>query len=438
MSVTWDSERRAQVLLERREALIDRLPGEIRAARDVRPDVRELIVDEAIGYVALDHRGPLASEADLERLFWGACAKRVRRALYQRAYDTVRGRWRPATAEALDRVADGPDPAAEVVRREEQRTALEFATMLSPRERQVFACKYGGELERGYKDIARHLGLPVLQVRSAERSIAGKLERFAAIVSAGRLCGYRAPVVASLAAGRASEREGRTARAHLTHCAPCTAEFKRQLHYMHGAVFARKVAALLPVPPAAARELRPGAGFRDALVDWLGRPVGSDAATSTAQLTTSGVGRGAGAALAAKLAALCLAGGGTVGLCVATGFLPPPGGSNDRAQTPTRPRTPASTPDRLPTRAEASLIATPTPTPTPARRQRRRRSTGSARSSAAQGGTTSTSHEQTPASPPVSEATTAGGSGEFNFEQTPRAEPRPAPVPRAPGAREFP
>lgn len=387
MTDIWDRERRARALITRRQALLNRLPGEIRAARDLTPDLRELILDEAITFTALEYDAPVTSSEQLERTVWDACAKRIRRARYQRAYDTVRAGFQRAEPDALDALEDGVDPVEQVIRRDEIQVAVEFAAQLSERERRVLAAKYRGSRHKplGYPQIARQLELTELEVRSAERAVKQQIERFATILAAGRLCDFRGPAIAALASGDAGKRDALVARAHLNHCAPCTTAYKQHLHYLQSAAFQGKVAALLPVPMSATEKIRPGAGIRDALVDWITRPFAHDGAAHAAQMASSGVGRGAGTALAVKLAALCIGGASTVGVCVTTGVLPnplhrPP--KEERRSADDRQR--AQRPDRLPTKVEAHLIPAPTPTPRPERRSQRRRPESS-RSSAGAG-----------------------------------------------------
>jgi hypothetical protein len=430
----WDCERRARALIERRGALLERLPGEIRAARALTADVRELIIDEAITFAALEYEPTVSRVEELERVVWDACAKRVRRAREGR-YSLVRAGWARADAAALDHVPAGEDPVARVLRREELQTAVEFAASLTARERDVLASKYPPDeaAPLGYKQIARALGWPIGAVRSAERSIAHKQERFAAILSAGRLCAYRAPAVASLAAGAADDGHAHVAWVHVAHCAPCATAYKRQLRYLQSAAFERKVAVLLPFPAAAQERARGLGPLRDWLTDLLTRPFGHESAATAGQLASGGVGRGAGTVAAAKLAALCVSGVGALGTCVATGVLPSPLERHDTPNTATEQRVveasraAAKAPEARLTRAQ--IAATPEPAPTS--RPRRQR----AQSAATQGGSGSSSHEQTPAASAPADAASNGAS-EFNAFYQPSTPAPPAPAP-ATGGDEF-
>ena len=86
-----------------------------------------------------------------------------------------------------------------------------------------------GNQALGYKRIARHLALPIGEVRAAERSIRDKFERYATAARA------------------------------------------------HEAALERKLGQLLPVPPAAEQARGRLGAWRDVLADWLGRPFASDA-----------------------------------------------------------------------------------------------------------------------------------------------------------------
>ena len=164
--------------------------------------MRELIVDDAIEFAALRHDAPLSAPRDLERVVWDAIVKRVRRA-HEGRYDTVRaGHQRAAPAE-LEALVSDSDPAATVERRAELALVREFAATLDPREQRVLRCKYDpAEPEPlGYKQVAQRLRWRIGVVRSVERAIRHKMDRFAAVYTAGRLCDARA-IGHRLAGGR--------------------------------------------------------------------------------------------------------------------------------------------------------------------------------------------------------------------------------------------
>lgn len=99
---------------------------------------------------------------------------------------------------------------------------------------------------------ARLLRVPLGEVRSAARSASGKLDRVAAIAAAGRMCEFRSRVIAADAAGEASDREARLARAHVQACVPCGRVYRRLRSEMRGREWQRAAsAAFLPLPAVA-------------------------------------------------------------------------------------------------------------------------------------------------------------------------------------------
>jgi hypothetical protein len=428
-ATAWNRERVARELVTERERLQRRLPGEIHAARDLEEWVREDIVAAAITHVVMDHPRPIHNREELERTLWAACAHRVRRA-HEGRYDLVRGRFHRASAAVLDAVADDQTPEDTVLERESLAHALDFAAMLTPLERRVHAAKYvEGERERGYKQIARALGETIGAVRAAERAIGIKQERFAAILSAGRLCDFQAPAIASLAAGDATEHQATAAHVHLQGCASCRTHYKRHLRYLRTARFHDSVNQLLP-PVVVTNDRR--TGMRDLVVDWAARLLGHDAPSAATQLAAGGAGRGIGTAAALKLASLCL-GAGTLGVCAVTvGPLKATHHHKPPAKVATKMPTATPTPTETePPRPHGGVIVTPTPTPTSRKTVRKR----TASSSKTQGGSGPTSHEQAPVSPARS-GSASGGASEFN--PTDQSEPAsPAPIPAAPGGSEF-
>jgi hypothetical protein len=256
------------------------------------------------------------------------------------------------------------------------------------------------------------------------------MDRFAAVYTAGRLCDARASDIGSLAAGTADRRQARAAFAHVATCGHCRPIYAAQLRALRSAAFARKVAALLPVPGADAQQRGRLRGAWDAFADTITRPFTHDPAASATQLAAGGAGRGAGTAIALKLAAaLCVAGAGA-GACLHTGVLSTPDSNHRKpatrhAQRPVVTATPAN--DARPVGAAATPAPTPTPRPKRARRQHQ---------GASQGGTGPTSHEQTPASPAPA-AAAPNGASEFDPSYQPSQPAQPAPAPAAPGSDEF-
>ncbi|MDA0166291.1 hypothetical protein OM076_38860 [Solirubrobacter ginsenosidimutans] len=434
--VGWDAQRRARALSAQRDRLRARLPHKISSARALPDDLRVLIVDDSIQFVSVGYDGTINSQRELENLFWDAATKRVARA-HEGRYNTVRAGYQRADIASLDELGTDATPEDHTLVRAELSAALHFAALLEPEERDVFLCQHrdGRRRPLGAKAIARELGLPLGAVRSAERSIAGKHERFATIYAAGRLCGYLAPAVAALAEGDPEAEDavsGRelAARVHLEieRCPTCTADYARQLRYLQGARFHHQVVVLLPAA-ADERSRSLTGGLREWLPDWMARLLSHE--PTSGQLLTSGAGRGIGGAALAKLATVCF---GAMCACVATGVFPirsTPESPARATPTPTATPSPAAPESRLPHGA-------PTPTPTPAVAiQRKRTSKRSAsQSKSTQGGTGPRSHEQAPASPAPSNAA-PGGASEFDPSYQPNAPAAPAPVPAAPGAAEF-
>ena len=137
----WDPDRRANVLMARRDEFVQRLPHVTRNAAELTADVREQIVDDAIQFAALEHDDPIADRAELDRIFWDAACKRVLRAGEGR-YSTVRAGYARADIAALESLADHASVEDEVLRRAELRVALEFAARLAPTEQRVWACQH--------------------------------------------------------------------------------------------------------------------------------------------------------------------------------------------------------------------------------------------------------------------------------------------------------
>lgn len=431
--IEWTPERRAEELVGRREELLRRLPREIRAARALRPDICELIVDDAIEFAALHHDQDVPSARDLEVVFWSACVTRVRRA-HEGRYELVRGRYTSAGADALDTIPANDDPAAVLEADQDRALAHEFAATLDPTEQRVLKAKYDAEgaAPAGYKVIARRLGMTVGAVRSAERSIEHKIERFAAVYTAGRLCDLRETAISALAQGTADVQQAEIARTHIEHCAHCRPLFARQLRELASATFERKVAALLPAVELQQRGRARGAW--DAIADTALRPFTHEGASTAMQLAGSGVGRSAGTIAMLKIAGACLASAGALGVCASSIVVPALTPDPPRKHVRDEPRQQGKVGrhDRLPTRAEQHVTPTPTPVPQPSRGKRDSGKTSRTK----QGGSGPRAHEAAPASPAPANAAPDGGS-EFDELYVPDSPPAPAPAPAAPGAGEF-
>ena len=418
----WTPERIARLLVPERDRLVAQLPREIAAARDLTVDQRELVIDDAIDYMVTQYAKPLVTRDDLDRAFWAAASFRVKRAHEGRGA-TVRARFRRASADDLETVAASDDPEARVIERDERLTLLEFVATLSPSERRVFACKYGsGARVAGRNQVSRWLGLPIGEVRKAERNIARKLERFITLVSAGALCSFRSPALDALAASGATGDEMTAARLHLKRCPACQRAYAERVRALRSGQLPRDIAALLPLPiQVASGDERP---TRAIVLDWISRPFGGEPAAAATQLASTGAGRGVGTVAALKLASLCVAGAAmTGGICVSL-------------QQSDGDRRPHRAPDRAeaqpaPTRDNEALLRrpkrplTPAPAPTPQPDKPRERRAAEQRA-----------HETDAAVSPPAEGAQPGGVDEFGPSNTTVTTTPAAPPPT--GGPEFP
>ena len=107
-------------------------------------------------------------------------------------------------------------------------------------------------------------------MRSAEAAIKQKLERFVAIMSAGRLCAYRAQTLATLGTAGLTDDAARAARVHLESCPACRIEHAARLRALRAGKLPREIANLLPLPPTGAAARGPRAIW-DGVVEWTSR-----------------------------------------------------------------------------------------------------------------------------------------------------------------------
>ena len=223
-----------------------------------------------------EYAKPITDQEFLERAFWATASFRVKR-VHEGRGATVRAGWQRVDVDDVDIAAHDADPATHAVRSVERGALLEFAATLTEQERLVLACKYiDGEKEQGRVVIARQLGLPVPQVRRAERAINRKLERFVAIVSAGSLCSHREPAIEALAGSTASAQQELAARVHLDHCSACKVAYVAHVKALRAGELQRRIAQLFPLPAGAEAGRRRG-GPWDAVADWASRPFASEA-----------------------------------------------------------------------------------------------------------------------------------------------------------------
>jgi DNA-directed RNA polymerase specialized sigma24 family protein len=241
----WSPEEAAAELHRRRAELIGQLRRRSEG-RGIPAGAQEEIVDDAITAVVMAPRG-VANEHHLLGAFWLAVDHRCRRHREGRHLTRLGSRRRVAFELATQQtlVADNPFDALEL--RERLARAADLIADLNTREREVISVIASRGV--GPVSAARLLGLPLGEVRSAARSANAKLDRIAAIYAAGRMCQFRAGAIAADAAGGASEREVRLARAHVSACVPCGLVYRRLRREMRGREFQRaSAAAFLPLP----------------------------------------------------------------------------------------------------------------------------------------------------------------------------------------------
>ncbi len=244
----WSPEEAAAELHARRAELIGQLRRRSQA-RGIPPAAQEEIVDDAVTAVVMSPRG-VANEHHLLGAFWLAVDHRCRRYREGRHFTRLGSRVRvefDAAVEHATTAAANPFDRLEL--RDRIARAGDLMADLDPRERQVVAVMaiYGV----GPVPAARHLGLPLGEVRSAARSADAKLDRVAVIAAAGRMCDYRYNAIAARAAGEASDHDARLARAHVNACFRCGRVYRKLRREMRGREFQRAAAAaFLPVPAA--------------------------------------------------------------------------------------------------------------------------------------------------------------------------------------------
>lgn len=430
---SWGPEVVAQLLVSRRDQLVERLPMELASARGLTHDQRELVVDEAIDYMVTEYPKPIVDRDGLEMAFWATASFRVKRAHEGRGA-TVRAGWKRLDVADLQIASHEPDPAAALVRRVERDILLEFTATLTETQRQVLSSKFGsGPKVQGRVAVARRLGLPEHVVKRAERAIDRKLHRFAAVMSAGTWCDHLGHAINGLVAGSADDRQETAARLHLRHCPACRNGYVAQLRTIHSGELQRRLAALLPLPPAAEEGRRSMTGAWDAVVDWTTRPFVSESVNTSVQLSAGA--RGIGTVVTAKLAALCVSGVVAVGggtYCVTTLLQPDPPRPIRAQPTPTPEPSPKPDESELPPAATLMRAAQGASTQKDSQPTKPRRS-----ESRASGQRTATQHErETAISPPVTQASGAPvqefGPGP---EQTAPSAPAAAP---STGSPEFP
>src|SRR5215212_11915737 len=140
----WSRERIAESLVRERDVLVERLPRELGAARGMSRDQCEWVIDEAIDFMVTEYARSIVDQHRLDRAFWAAASYRVKR-VHEGRSATIRAGWKRVDVDGAQVAARVPDPATLAIRRVEVGVLLEFAAGLTDLQRQVLACKYGGE-----------------------------------------------------------------------------------------------------------------------------------------------------------------------------------------------------------------------------------------------------------------------------------------------------
>jgi DNA-directed RNA polymerase specialized sigma24 family protein len=244
----WSPEEAAAELHKRRAELVGQLRRRSES-RGIPPAAQEEIVDDAITAVVMSPRG-VANEHHLLGAFWLAVHHRCRRYREGRHFTRLGSRTRVEFDTAVEHATtDVANPFDRLQLRDRFARAADLMADLNLRERQVVSVMaiYGV----GPVPAARHLRLPLDEVRSAARSADAKLDRVAVIAAAGRMCDYRYNAIAARAAGEASDDDARLARAHVNACLRCGRVYRKLRREMRGREFQRAAAAaFLPMPAA--------------------------------------------------------------------------------------------------------------------------------------------------------------------------------------------
>jgi DNA-directed RNA polymerase specialized sigma24 family protein len=244
----WSPEEAAAELHSRRTDLIVQLRRRSQA-RGIPVAAQEEIVNDAVTAVVMSPRG-VANEHHLLGAFWLAVDHRCRRYREGRHFTRLGSRVRVDFDTAVEHATTAAaNPFDRLQLRDRIARAADLMADLDPRERQVVAVM--AIYDMGPVPAARHLGLPLGEVRSAARSADAKLDRVAVIAAAGRMCDYRYNAIAARASGEASDDDARLARAHVNACIRCDRVYRKLRREMRGREFQRAAAAaFLPIPAA--------------------------------------------------------------------------------------------------------------------------------------------------------------------------------------------
>jgi RNA polymerase sigma factor (sigma-70 family) len=273
-------------------------------------------------------------------------------------------------------------------RAEIDRLTLALLDRLAERERQI-AVLHSHGLARA--EIAEHLGVtPRIVKRSVESILATGRDQLVRLVGFGCPDGHE--LVARYAFGLAASREARHAQLHLLSCARCGTMYER----LDG--WRERVAALLPVPPAAeahtdiaervvqagadalsSGQPPPHAGLRRHLTDAVAHARDQATAAYYRSVDPTPLAGARPGAVAAVVASCLAVGGGTTYYCVERGAdpfaalagltrsqerEPKPKPHRARARAAQAPAPPAVTPTVTAPTPTPTATATPTATPT--------------------------------------------------------------------------
>ncbi|HET7121313.1 MAG TPA: sigma-70 family RNA polymerase sigma factor [Solirubrobacterales bacterium] len=205
--------------------------------------------------------------------------------------------------------ADGPPERAE--RREAIARSREALQTLKPQELRALTLLAEGY---SYAEIGEITGYSRTKIN---RCLAEGRERFRKLLSRsedGSRCAEMRSLISAFCDGEAAAAEVTQLREHLRACAHCRATLRA---YRAAPAAA---AALAPLPLH--RSLLERA--HDTLTGLAAKVTGAATGDATAGVMAGGGTRGAGIALAAKVAAVCIGSAGGAAACVATGLVPAP------------------------------------------------------------------------------------------------------------------
>jgi hypothetical protein len=204
------------------------------------------------------------------------------------------------------------EPERALIAHEDDLIIGEFLSELTKLERRVFALVADG---RSWRAIATALSLSESEARNTTRACERKRERFLALYSTGRLCGYRSHTIGRLLSGQqAGELAQAQALAHLRHCRACQAQHRTSGGRLRS-MFDARTLALLPIPSLP----HSPAGLFDRLGELLARALRATQRISAPRtgarerVIEAAAGTGATAKIAAGAVSVVVLAGSTIG-----------------------------------------------------------------------------------------------------------------------------